>query len=110
MKKLTFLLGAALFCVVATVSEVSASGISSINQDRSISLNILNEKEFPEAFLISPASTVVASAAKDMAPCTITVVVSCEGSSASVEVEATGDSCAEAGAAVDEVVDKINCG
>jgi len=53
-------------------------------------------------------ANVPAIAIGDLGSCTITAVISC--GDVGFEVEVTADTCAEAGAVIDDLAGKTNCG
>ncbi len=109
MKKLSILFALALFFVCGTAASANASEMAVNSIEVDITTEILDNIKTP----IQSSSTIEnanapAIATGDLGSCTITAVISC--GDVGFEVEVTADTCAEAGAVIDDVADKTNCG
>ncbi|SKB94958.1 hypothetical protein SAMN05660226_03978 [Parapedobacter luteus] len=107
MKKLSLLFALALFFVCGTALNASASAILEVTQQEYASFEVSNEIEFQHSSISSLVSAIPTSDAAELVQCTLVVEISCGG--IGIIVEATGNTCAEAGAAIDDFADKVEC-
>ncbi|WP_185218088.1 hypothetical protein [Sphingobacterium mizutaii] len=109
MKKLSILFALILFFVCGTTVSASASEIAENPFETEISTGILDYIKTPiQSNPVLNNNDMTITAIDGLGSCTITVVISC--GDIGVEVEVTADTCAEAGAVIDDIADKTDCG